>query len=270
MIAWTCNRCNLQTKEAKHPGRCSRCGGVEHAREETMQPVRVINIRTIDGIARRARRFIYVGREHLNFSLPAHPLANPFVAKSNSEQARRGCLQMYVDYLNGRPNWAEPLIAQLAVEVRDTGFPLACFCCDWDGIAEPAPICHAVELARRIMQINGNFAQQTQPKENEPMSTATKTKSRRKQGYLDGMEPKSVRAIDDAADNYFEVMQERVKLSKEEDEKKDALIDAMKEAGVERYETPDGLIVTVTNKSNVKCKRKNAESENGDGEEGED
>lgn len=63
--------------------------------------------------------------------------------------------------------------------------------------------------------------------------------------------------------NYFEVMQERCKLSKEEDEAKDNLIDKMKEYGCERYETPDGLVVTVMSKANVKCKRKKDSGEDG-------
>lgn len=89
---------------------------------------------------------------------------------------------------------------------------------------------------------------------------------RPKQGRLPGMEPLSVREIDDAAANYFEVMTDRCKLSKDEDEAKDCLIDKMKTHGVDRYETPDGLVVTVTAKSNVKCRRKKEES-NGDGDE---
>jgi hypothetical protein len=96
---------------------------------------------------------------------------------------------------------------------------------------------------------------------------ATKTKAKRpRQQRIPGTEPESIKAIDDAADNYYEVMVERVRLSKQEDDAKDNLIDKMKENGVDRYETPDGLIVTITAKSNVKVKRK-AESENGEAEE---
>ena len=79
-----------------------------------------------------------------------------------------------------------------------------------------------------------------------------------KQGHLEGMAPPSIKAIDDAADNYFETMQERVKLSGEEHERKDALIDVMKENGLNRYETGDGKIVEVTANSNVKVKQKKA------------
>ena len=85
---------------------------------------------------------------------------------------------------------------------------------------------------------------------------------RAKQGRLQGMEPPSIKEIDDAADNYFETMSDRCKLSKTEDEQKTALIELMKSNRMSRYETGDGLVVTVTDKSTVKCKRK-AES-NGD------
>lgn len=84
---------------------------------------------------------------------------------------------------------------------------------------------------------------------------------KQKQGFLPDMEPPSIKAIDDAADIYYDAMQERVKLSREEDEAKDNLIDKMKEHGLDRYETADGKVVTVTSKSNIKVKRKsNAES----------
>lgn len=104
---------------------------------------------------------------------------------------------------------------------------------------------------------------------------ATKAKKRRprpkrlRQQRLPGLEPDSHKDIDAAADHYYETMMERVGMSKEEDEAKTALIEKMKEHGCDRYETPDGLVVTVLNKSNLKCKKKKDEepSENGDGEE---
>lgn len=93
-----------------------------------------------------------------------------------------------------------------------------------------------------------------------------------KQGYLPEMDPPRNRAVDAAAETYFDTMQERCKLSKEEDEAKDNLIDKMKESGMDRYETPDGLVVTVTSKSNVKVKRKGTgeEEANGDGDDNEE
>jgi len=92
----------------------------------------------------------------------------------------------------------------------------------------------------------------------------------RKQQFIPGTEPPVVQAIEDAAENYFEVMTERVKLSKEEDEKKTALIEVMKENGVDRYECQaTGLVVTVTAKSNVTCKKKKGDPDS-NGEAGDD
>lgn len=94
------------------------------------------------------------------------------------------------------------------------------------------------------------------------MAAATKAKKRAprakklKQQFIPGTEPESIPAIDAAAETYHEVMTERCGLSKQEDEAKDNLIDKMKEHGVDRYETPHGLVVSITSKSNVKVKRK--------------
>lgn len=100
-----------------------------------------------------------------------------------------------------------------------------------------------------------------------------RTKRTADQGYLpgEGMEPPRHKRVDDAADNYYDTMMDRVKLSKEEHELKDALIDKMKEHGIDRYEMPDGKIVMVTHKSNVRVKKKKAKkgaapSENGEAE----
>src|SRR5262245_24668416 len=102
------------------------------------------------------------------------------------------------------------------------------------------------------------------------MATKKAKPKKDRQSFIPGTEPPSIPAIDDAADTYYEAMMERVKLSAEEDEAKDNLIDKMKENGLDRYETKHGLVVSVTNKSNVKCKRKKDASANGDGEEGEE
>jgi hypothetical protein len=99
------------------------------------------------------------------------------------------------------------------------------------------------------------------------------TKKRRgrpaRQKRLPGMEEETVAALEDAAHTYYDAMMERVKLSEEEAEAKDNLIERMKEHGRDRYETADGFVVSVLSKSNVKMKKKkDAEpSANGDGKE---
>jgi hypothetical protein len=91
-------------------------------------------------------------------------------------------------------------------------------------------------------------------------------RKRVKQGFIPGTEPPLIREIDDAAETYYEAMMERVKLSKDEDEAKQNLIDKMVKHDIERYETPDGLVITVTNKKNVKAKKKHDDN----GEEGDE
>ena len=107
------------------------------------------------------------------------------------------------------------------------------------------------------------------------MATKTKAKSkaRRKvpaeQLHIEGTEPPRIKAIDDKAAAYYEVMMERVALSKDEDEAKSNLIEVMVKHGETHYETRNGFVVTVTSKSGVKCKKKHAAEDNGDGK-GED
>ena len=89
------------------------------------------------------------------------------------------------------------------------------------------------------------------------------------QGHLNGMEPPRIKAIDQAAKIYHRAKVDRMALSQEEDEAKDNLIDKMKEHDLQLYETPDGMIVTLTATSNVKTKLKHKGDEevNEDGEE---
>lgn len=65
--------------------------------------------------------------------------------------------------------------------------------------------------------------------------------------------------LDSAAENYYDVMMERVKLSKEEDETKTALIELMRTNNLTRYEY-DGRIVMLTDKTNVKIKANKKQS----------
>ena len=96
-----------------------------------------------------------------------------------------------------------------------------------------------------------------------------RTKAPAAQLYIEGTEPPRIKEIDDAASDYFEVMTDRCKLSKEEAAAKTALIEAMHKHGQTVYETKNNLKVTVLSKSNVKCKLKHAVEDNGDGEEDE-
>ncbi len=88
-----------------------------------------------------------------------------------------------------------------------------------------------------------------------------------KQGFLDGMEPPHFPDIDDAAEIYDQIMRERAALSKQEDEAKQNLIDKMSEHGIDVYTTPDGIIVQVTSKKNVRIKHKLDAESNGEADE---
>ncbi len=92
-------------------------------------------------------------------------------------------------------------------------------------------------------------------------------RAKAKQGWLNGTEPVSIKELDAAAETYFDTMQERITLTREEHEAMDSLVEKMIEHDVERYETPDGLIVTVTKKSKCLVKRKKDAEKNGDDHE---
>jgi len=93
-------------------------------------------------------------------------------------------------------------------------------------------------------------------------------KPRSKQPFLhESMEPPCIPDLDAAADIYFDAMQERCKLSKEEDEAKQNLIAKMIEHGETLYTTKDGLVVSILSKNNVKVKKKADGESNGESHE---
>lgn len=83
---------------------------------------------------------------------------------------------------------------------------------------------------------------------------------------LPGMEPEHIPDLTAATETYYEAMQQRLKKTAKEKEAKQSLNQKMIENGLERYETPDGLVVTLTAKSNVRVEKKDAEQEGGDAE----
>lgn len=104
------------------------------------------------------------------------------------------------------------------------------------------------------------------------MATAAKKKPKAKrlrQQHLPEMEPLSNKKIDAAALNYEEARDERMALSKVEKDAKLNLLFEMTEAGVDRYETPDGLVVSVTADRDVKVKKAAKPAKDGDSGEAE-
>lgn len=82
------------------------------------------------------------------------------------------------------------------------------------------------------------------------------------QQSLPTIEPQEpIPELDDAARIYFEAMHDRKTAGESEDEAKQSLIMKMKEHGQKRYESANGFVVTITDKANVKCKKKGKEDE---------
>ena len=109
------------------------------------------------------------------------------------------------------------------------------------------------------------MASQTAKKKPRRAAKAKRPRTRRpKQAVLPGTEDQFIAALEDATATYYDVMIDRCKLSKEEAEAKDNLIDKMKENACERYETADGLVVTLTAKANLRCKKKKDVEANGE------
>lgn len=110
-------------------------------------PVRVVNVRTAE-----PGTYLYVGRHAPG--LKGHPLANPYkLRRGATVHEREGCLKRYIEWLDKEDK--ERAILVLAGEVLAFSLPLGCWCCDWDGVSEPAPLCHAVVLAKRVQEILG-------------------------------------------------------------------------------------------------------------------
>lgn len=79
--------------------------------------------------------------------------------------------------------------------------------------------------------------------------------ARKRQPRIPTMEPESIPDLDAAAETYDEAKNQRVKKTLKEREAKDSLLEKMIEYNLERHVTPDGLVVTVTGKKNVRTER---------------
>lgn len=94
----------------------------------------------------------YVGRE-LKFcgkfvvNLPAHLLANPFTMAKDTPANRREALAKYEAWLAERPK-LDALLWEVWGDSEAGHIPLACWCANWDGQSEPAPLCHAVIISK--------------------------------------------------------------------------------------------------------------------------
>lgn len=83
-----------------------------------------------------------------------------------------------------------------------------------------------------------------------------KSKSKPKQESFEGMEPVEIAEVTKAAEVYVDARDERMQLTEQEVEKQELLVTAMKKHGLDKYRTPDGLLVTlVPGKEKAKVKR---------------
>ena len=85
------------------------------------------------------------------------------------------------------------------------------------------------------------------------MATATK---RGKQQFLPKMKPISNAKIDDAADEFYEAEKRRKASAHSAKEAGNGLLHEMRMAKVQRYECPDGKVVTLEGSTKVKVSRK--------------
>jgi hypothetical protein len=80
-------------------------------------------------------------------------------------------------------------------------------------------------------------------------------KKKVKQGYLEGMEPPTIKAIENAAEAYVEARDARMQMGTQEQERKERLAALMKEHKLETYEY-DGKVVAFETETTVKVKKK--------------
>ena len=83
----------------------------------------------------------------------------------------------------------------------------------------------------------------------------------KQKALLPELEPPSIPEIDDAAETYYEAMKKRQKLSVQENEAQQNLLEVMKANKLDRYEF-DSKVVLMTSKS--KCRVKPKDDDNGD------
>lgn len=102
------------------------------------------------------------------------------------------------------------------------------------------------------------------------MATKTRTRKPRepkaKQAHLPGMDPPSITEIDEAAEAYVEVRDERMALTESEGERRGLLLELMKKHELSTYEF-DGKIVSVLAEEKVKVKKSKVEEGDDEKEE---
>lgn len=103
--------------------------------------IRVVKVNKLRTPEQRAT-VVYVGRPFAGWT--GHRLANPFKFGNVEGSAVERYRMMIL-------SWSErdqaSILEQLWEETEHGTKPLGCWCCDWDGMTQPEPPCHAVVLA---------------------------------------------------------------------------------------------------------------------------
>jgi len=89
-------------------------------------------------------------------------------------------------------------------------------------------------------------------------------KKRAKQQFIPGTEPPSIPALDEAAEKYVGIRDDRMRLTKAEAKAIDELLDLLREHGLASYEF-DGNVVEISHKDKVKVRRKKEGGDDGEG-----
>jgi hypothetical protein len=89
-----------------------------------------------------------------------------------------------------------------------------------------------------------------------------------KQAFLsDEMQPKTIKEVEDAADNLHSIRTERIGLNKREDDAQALLVSVMKKHELEVYKFADGSMIVTLEQGKTKAKVKEVEESDSDKEE---
>ncbi len=107
------------------------------------------------------------------------------------------------------------------------------------------------------------MATKTKPTKGHGRKPSRNGKAKKKQGYLPGMEPPSIPKIDNLADKYRDIRNERMELTKQEVAAADLLDAAMREHGLTTYEYRD-YVVRINRTEKVSVKKKTTDQQYAD------
>lgn len=91
---------------------------------------------------------------------------------------------------------------------------------------------------------------------------ATKKQTTPKQQKIEGFKPPEIAEVEQAAERYREIRDERMRLAKEESEENRKLVEIMQKHGIDKYRLEDGSVAELVEETTLKAKvRKPAKAE---------